>query len=154
RHEQGRAVGGEGQLGGPAAQEDPAIPAVVVEQLGRQEVAGAVDPPGEPLAVGAEEHDLVGAAATHGESLVIPADGHAVGVGRGLAPGVERQGGERGLIAAEIDPGQPLPEDPAQVDVVPGGGEPPILQIGDVARLAVGADGNLAEVVAVDGYGP
>ena len=47
----------------------------------------------------------------------VAADGHAVGVGRGLAPRVERERGER-LRAVERDPRQPLAEDPAQVDVV------------------------------------
>ena len=55
-----------------------------------------------------------------------------------------------GLRAVERDPRQPLAEDPAQVDVVPGRREPAIPHVGDVARLAVGADGDLPEVVAID----
>ena len=72
RHVERLAVGGKGQLGGPAAQRDPAEPAVALEQLRRQQVAPALVAPGEPLAVGAEDHHLVGAAQARGQQLPVP----------------------------------------------------------------------------------
>src|SRR5207302_711617 len=106
--------------------------------------------PGEPLAIGPEEHNFVGPAAADGQESLVPADRDSMRIGDGLAPGIERERGEGGVRPIEIDPGQALAEDPADVDVIPGRGEPAILHVGDVARLAVGGDDDLAEVVAVD----
>ena len=89
------AVGGEGQLGRPAARRDATEPAVAVEQLDGDQVARAPGAPGEPLQVGPEDHHLVGPAATDGQVAAVVGDGHAVGVGGGLAAGVEREGGIR-----------------------------------------------------------
>ena len=91
------AVGGEGQLGGPAAQRHPAVPAVALEQLGRRSGrASCSTRQGRRRPIGPEDHDFVRTAATDGQALPVAADGHAVGVGRGLALGVERERGERG----------------------------------------------------------
>ena len=125
------------------------MPSVFLEQLGRDQVARAVGPPGEWAQVGLEDHHLVRSAATDSHVFLIAADGHAVGVARGLALGVERECGV-GLRSIERDSREPLAEHPAQVDVVLGGREPPVPHVGDVAHLAVGADRHLAQVVAVD----
>ena len=144
------AVGGKGQLGGPAAQLDAAVPAVFLEQLGRDQVARAVGPPGERLQVGPEDHHLVRAAATDRHELLVAADGDAVGIAGGLALRVER---ERGV-------GRPS----RRAGLASGAGRAPspgrccsgssanraIPHVGDVAGLAVGADRDLPQVVAVD----
>ena len=61
------AVGGEGQLGGPAAERDPAVPAVVLEQLGRDQVARAVRRARGAGCGRSEDHHLVRSAATDGQ---------------------------------------------------------------------------------------
>ena len=116
-HVEGLAVGGKGQLGGAAAELDAPEPAVFLEQLGRDQVARAVRPPGEPLQVGPEDHDLVRAAETDRHELVVAADRDTMGIADRLALRVERERvvGDR---AVERDAGQALAEHPAEIDVV------------------------------------
>ncbi len=92
----------------------------------------------------------MGSPQTDRQVLAVVADGHAVRVARGLAARVEREGGERGLGGVEIDAGQALAEHPAEVDIIGRCREPPILHVGDVSVLAIGADRHLPQVVAID----
>ncbi len=65
------------------------------EQLGGHQVARALVAPGEPLAIGAQDHQLVGAAqADHEQGRRPGLTAIAVGVGGGLALRVERERGE------------------------------------------------------------
>jgi hypothetical protein len=146
-------IGREGELGGPSAQGHAAIAAIAAQQFHGNQVARAVDSPGQAAAIGTEDHHFMRSPQADREELVVPADGHAVGVGRGLAAGVEREGGERGLGGVQIDAGQALAQNPAQVNIIGGRRKPPVFHVGDVAALAVATDRDLPQVVAFNRNG-
>ena len=143
-------IGREGKLGGPSAQRHAAIPAIAAQQFRGNQVARAVDSPGQAAAIGTEDHHFMSSPQADRQEFVIPADGHAMGVGRGLAARVEREGGERRLGGVEINPRQTLAQNPAQVNIIRGRRKASVFHVGDVAALAVGTDRDLPQVVAFD----
>ena len=116
---------------------DPSVPAVFLEQLGRDQVARAVRPPGQPLQVGPEDHDLVRAAATDRHELLVAADRDAMGIADRLALRVERERGDRSPSrrAATRVSRWPRTQPRSMLFLVVG--KPPISHVGDVADLAV-----------------